>query len=842
MALKQQYYPGDIESQAQSYWEDNGTFRATDHDSSKEKFYCLSMFPYPSGRLHMGHVRNYTIGDVIARYQRMKGKNVLQPMGWDAFGMPAENAAIKNNVPPAKWTYENIDYMRGQLKRLGFGYDWGRELATCHPKYYRWEQWLFTRLFEKGLVYKKTAPVNWCPNDMTVLANEQVIEGKCWRCDTEVERKEIPQWFMKITQYADELLTELDNLPGWPEQVKTMQRNWIGKSRGVEIIFGIESSIESATQELNSRLKVFTTRPDTLMGVSYVAVAPEHPLATMAAKNNAELQAFIDECRHGGTSEADLETMEKKGVDTGLTAIHPLTQDTVPVFVANFVLMSYGEGAVMAVPAHDQRDWEFAKKYNLPVKQVIKPADGSTVDLTQGAFIEKGILFESGEFDGLDFQDSFDAIAAKLEAADRGQVKVNYRLRDWGVSRQRYWGAPIPIINCDSCGALPVPESDLPVVLPENVSMEGVGSPIKKMPAFYQTTCPKCGGKAERETDTFDTFMESSWYYARYACKDNDESMLDDRARYWLPVDQYIGGIEHAILHLLYARFYNKLMRDAGLLNSNEPFQNLLTQGMVLKDGAKMSKSKGNTVDPQALIDDYGADTVRLFTMFASPPEQSLEWNDDAVEGAFRFLKRLWRMVADTDKQPVLTEWLGNNRLEQFSWDTLDSELKDVRADIHGLLEQANRDVSKYQFNTVIAATMKMVNNLQPVTEALRSQAGGEGGQAVYAEAIDILLRLLSPIVPHITHTLWQGVGKTTDVLDAGWPEPDAEALVKDSVELVVQVNGKLRGKVFVPAAANKQQIEDIATQDDNVQRHIEGKEVKKIIVVPGRLINIVVK
>ncbi|WP_455218732.1 leucine--tRNA ligase, partial [Kaarinaea lacus] len=616
MALKQQYYPGDIESQAQSYWEDNGTFRATDHDSSKEKFYCLSMFPYPSGRLHMGHVRNYTIGDVIARYQRMKGKNVLQPMGWDAFGMPAENAAIKNNVPPAKWTYENIDYMRGQLKRLGFGYDWGRELATCHPKYYRWEQWLFTRLFEKGLVYKKTAPVNWCPNDMTVLANEQVIEGKCWRCDTEVERKEIPQWFMKITQYADELLTELDNLPGWPEQVKTMQRNWIGKSRGVEIIFGIESSIESATQELNSRLKVFTTRPDTLMGVSYVAVAPEHPLATMAAKNNAELQAFIDECRHGGTSEADLETMEKKGVDTGLTAIHPLTQDTVPVFVANFVLMSYGEGAVMAVPAHDQRDWEFAKKYNLPVKQVIKPADGSTVDLTQGAFIEKGILFESGEFDGLDFQDSFDAIAAKLEAADRGQVKVNYRLRDWGVSRQRYWGAPIPIINCDSCGALPVPESDLPVVLPENVSMEGVGSPIKKMPAFYQTTCPKCGGKAERETDTFDTFMESSWYYARYACKDNDESMLDDRARYWLPVDQYIGGIEHAILHLLYARFYNKLMRDAGLLNSNEPFQNLLTQGMVLKDGAKMSKSKGNTVDPQALIDDYGADTVRLFTMF----------------------------------------------------------------------------------------------------------------------------------------------------------------------------------------------------------------------------------
>ena len=845
MALKQQYYPGDIESLAQSYWEDNGSFQAKDHDSSKEKFYCLAMFPYPSGRLHMGHVRNYTIGDVIARYQRMKGKNVLQPMGWDAFGMPAENAAIKNNVPPAKWTYENIDYMRGQLKRLGFGYDWDRELATCHPKYYRWEQWLFTRLFEKDLVYKKTAPVNWCPNDMTVLANEQVIEGKCWRCDTEVERKEIPQWFMKITQYADELLTELDNLPGWPEQVKTMQRNWIGKSRGVEVIFGITGGIEGAAQELNNSLKVFTTRPDTLMGVSYVAVAPEHPLATMAANNNAELQAFIDECRHGGTSEADLETMDKKGIDTGLKAVHPLTQDTVPVFVANFVLMGYGEGAVMAVPAHDQRDWEFAQKYDLPIKQVIKPADDTGVDLTQGAFTEKGILFESGEFDGLDFQQSFDAIAKNLEESGKGKVKINYRLRDWGVSRQRYWGAPIPIINCDGCGAQPVPESDLPVVLPEDVSMEGVGSPIKKLPEFYQTTCPKCGGKAERETDTFDTFMESSWYYARYACKDNDESMLDDRARYWLPVDQYIGGIEHAILHLLYARFYNKLMRDAGLLNSNEPFQNLLTQGMVLKDGAKMSKSKGNTVDPQALIDDYGADTVRLFTMFASPPEQSLEWNDDAVEGAFRFLKRLWRMVADSDKQSVLTEWLGKNKLEQFPWDSLSSKLKDVRADIHALLEQANRDVNKYQFNTVIAATMKMVNNLQPITEALRSQAedsGGEGSHAVYAEAIDILLRLLSPIVPHITHTLWQGVGNETDILDAGWPEPDAEALVKDSVELVVQVNGKLRGKVLVPAAANKQQIEEIAMRDDNVQRHIEGREVKKVIVVPGRLINIVVK
>ncbi|WP_455208207.1 leucine--tRNA ligase [Kaarinaea lacus] len=844
MALKQQYYPGEIESQAQDYWEEHRSFAARDNDTHKEKFYCLSMFPYPSGRLHMGHVRNYTIGDVISRYQRMKGKNVLQPMGWDAFGMPAENAAIKHNVAPAKWTYENIDYMRGQLKRLGFGYDWDRELATCHPQYYRWEQWLFTRLFAKDLVYKKTAPVNWCPNDMTVLANEQVIEGKCWRCDTEVERKEIPQWFMKITDYAEELLAELDNLPGWPEQVKTMQRNWIGKSRGVEVVFGIAGDAEIEIPAATDGLKVFTTRPDTLMGVSYVAVAPEHPLATHAARNNSALQLFIDECRHGGTSEADIETMEKKGMDTGIQAIHPLSQQTVPVYVANFVLMAYGEGAVMAVPAHDQRDWEFAQKYGLPVKQVIRPIDDKdniSVDLNKCAYTEKGILFDSGEFDGMDFPQSFDAIATKLQAAGKGQVKVNYRLRDWGVSRQRYWGAPIPIINCDSCGAVPVPEKDLPVVLPEDVSMEGVGSPIKKMPEFYEAKCPSCGGKARRETDTFDTFMESSWYFARYTCKDNDEAMLDSRVNYWLPVNQYIGGIEHAILHLLYARFYTRLMRDAGLLTTNEPFSNLLTQGMVLKDGAKMSKSKGNTVDPQALIDEYGADTVRLFTMFASPPEQSLEWNDDAVEGAFRFLKRLWRMVADNDKQTLLSEWLGNRKLENIAWDKLPVELKDIRAELHELLEQANRDVVKYQFNTVIAATMKMVNCLQPLTEKLR-ESTDEGSQAVYAEAIDILLRLLSPIVPHITHTLWQAVGKTSDILDAQWPMPDANALIKESVELVVQVNGKLRGKISVPAAADKKQIEAIAMQDDNVQRHIEDKEIKKIVVVPGRLLNIVVK
>ncbi|MGD8559037.1 MAG: leucine--tRNA ligase [Gammaproteobacteria bacterium] len=834
MTLKPQYEPRDIETRAQQYWEQNDCFRAVDHDSEKEKFYCLSMFPYPSGRLHMGHVRNYTIGDVIARYQRMQGKNVLQPMGWDAFGMPAENAAIKNQVPPARWTYENIDYMRAQLKRLGFGYDWNRELATCHPKYYRWEQWLFTRLFDKGLVYKKTAPVNWCPNDMTVLANEQVIEGKCWRCDTEVERRDIPQWFMKITDYAEELLAELDNLTGWPEQVVAMQRNWIGKSKGVEVVFGIEGQSEP--------LKVFTTRPDTLMGVTYVAVAPEHPLALQAAENNQALQAFIDECRHGGTSEADLETMEKKGMDTGIKAIHPLTNDQVPVFIANFVLMGYGEGAVMAVPAHDQRDWEFAHKYDVPIKQVIKPADDSEVDLSKGAYTEKGFLFDSGEFDGMDFQQSFDAIASKLQSNNKGQVRINYRLRDWGVSRQRYWGAPIPIINCDSCGSVPVPESDLPVVLPEDVSMEGVGSPIKKMPAFYETTCPKCGGKAQRETDTFDTFMESSWYFARYACKDNDDGMLDDRADYWLPVDQYIGGIEHAILHLLYARFYNKLMRDAGLIKNDEPFMNLLTQGMVLKDGAKMSKSKGNTVDPQALIEQYGADTVRLFTMFAAPPEQSLEWNDDAVEGAFRFLKRLWRMAADADKLSVLAQWLGEGKLEKFNWETVTGELKDVRAEIHGLLEQANRDVGKYQFNTVVAAAMKMVNTLQPLIEKMREGSSDEQTHAVYAEAVEILLRLLSPIVPHVTHSIWQALGCSGDILDAPWPMPDADAMVKDTVELVVQVNGKLRGKIAVPADADKEKIEQLATEDDNVQRHLEGKNIVKVIVVPGRLVNIVVK
>ncbi len=812
MALDEQYKPEQIEQHSQQYWEENKAFKAHD-DPSREKFYCLSMFPYPSGRLHMGHVRNYTIGDVISRYQRMLGKNVLQPMGWDAFGLPAENAAIKHNVPPAKWTYENIDYMRGQLKRLGFGYDWEREIATCHPDYYRWEQWLFTKLFDKGLVYKKTAPVNWCPNDMTVLANEQVIDGCCWRCDTQVERREIPQYFMKITAYADELLADLDKLEGWPEQVRTMQKNWIGRSEGVEVHFGLA--------EGNEPLKVFTTRPDTLMGVTYVAVAAEHPLALSGAVNNPELLAFIDECKHQETAEAAIETMEKKGMDTGIKARHPITGEEVPVYVANFVLMGYGEGAVMAVPAHDQRDWEFAQKYGIPVKQVIAPLDDSEVDLSKGAYTEKGKLIDSAQFSGMSSQQAFDAIAEHLAGDNKGCKRINFRLRDWGVSRQRYWGCPIPIINCPSCGEVPVPEDQLPVVLPEEVAFDGVGSPIKKMPEFIETTCPKCGGKAERETDTFDTFMESSWYYARYVCRSNDGAMLDERADYWLPVDQYIGGIEHAILHLLYARFYHKLLRDQGLVKSDEPFANLLTQGMVLKDGSKMSKSKGNTVDPQELIERYGADTVRLFTMFAAPPEQSLEWNDSGVEGAHRFLKRLWAFAHDYKAA------LGG------AIETSEAT-KDARREIHEALAQALADFSKYQFNTVVAACMKMMNTL--------GKLDGDGADALRNEGVSILLRLLSPVAPHISHTLWRELGYGEDILAAPWPAVDEAALVKDSIDLVVQVNGKVRSQISVPANADKAAVEEAALHDEKVQSFIDGKTIVKIIVVPGRLVNVVVK
>ncbi len=817
--MDQQYNPEKVEHEAQRYWEEKGVFRAVE-DPSREKYYCLSMFPYPSGRLHMGHVRNYTIGDVISRYQRMKGKNVLQPMGWDAFGLPAENAAIKHGVPPAKWTRENIDYMRGQLKRLGFGYDWERELATCDPDYYRWEQWLFTRLFEKGLIYKKTAAVNWCPNDQTVLANEQVIDGCCWRCDTVVERKEIPQYFMRITAYAQELLDDLDRLDGWPEQVVTMQRNWIGRSEGVEIDFEVAGSGE--------RLRVFTTRPDTLMGVTYLAVAAEHPLARAAAEGNPELAAFIDECRKTGTAEAELETMEKRGMATGFEAIHPITGERVPVWVANFVLMSYGTGAVMSVPAHDQRDWEFARKYGLPLRQVIAPADGGEVDLERGAFTDKGVLIDSGDFTGLDFEAAFEAIAKHLEAEGRGERKVTFRLRDWGISRQRYWGAPIPIINCPGCGAVPVPENELPVVLPEDVVPDGVRSPIKADPEWRRCRCPKCGAEAERETDTFDTFMESSWYYARYCSPRDDKAMVNPvAARYWLPVDQYIGGIEHAILHLLYARFFNKLMRDAGLVENDEPFERLLTQGMVLKDGAKMSKSKGNTVDPQALIEQYGADTARLFMMFAAPPEQSLEWSDAGVEGAARFLKKVWSFGHANADVLGAGKYAGGEGAGKAQ--------AEARRQIHEVLKQALADFDRQQFNTVVAACMKIMNVLGQV-------APGEGREGVVNEGFGIVLRLLSPIAPHITHVLWRELGYGDDILGADWPEVDEAALVRDSVTYVVQVNGKLRGRVEVAADADREAIEAAARAEPNVAKFTEGKNIVKVIVVPGKLVNIVVK
>ena len=814
--MQKEYNPQEIELKVQKIWENQGTFKAVE-DTDKEKFYCLAMFPYPSGRLHMGHVRNYSIGDVISRYQKMQGKNVLQPMGWDAFGLPAENAAIKNKVPPASWTYDNIDYMRDQLKRLGFGYDWDRELATCQPEYYRWEQWLFTRLFKKGLAYKKTAAVNWCENDKTVLANEQVIDGRCWRCDHLVERREIAQWFMKITDYAEELLNDIDKLDEWPEKVRTMQRNWIGRSEGVELQFDVEGE---------SPLTVYTTRPDTLMGVTYVAVAAEHPLAKKAAVDNPELQVFIESCKSSGVAEADMATMEKKGMATGLMASHPITGEQVPIWVANFVLIEYGSGAVMSVPAHDVRDHAFAKAYGLPIKAVIAPAKGDDVSVEDEAFVEKGVLKNSGEFDGLTSQQAFDAIAEKLQAMDKGEKQVNFRLRDWGVSRQRYWGTPIPIINCEQCGAVAVPEDQLPVVLPEDVDFsEVIGSPIKKMPSFYETTCPTCGGKAERETDTFDTFFESSWYYARFTCPDADQ-MLDERAKYWAPVDQYIGGVEHAVLHLLYARFFHKLMRDEGLVDNDEPFKRLLTQGMVLKDGTKMSKSKGNTVDPQGLIESYGADTVRLFTMFAAPPEQSLEWADSGVEGASRFLKRLWKLVEENiDTDAAVVD--GN---------ALSADQKDIRRKVHETLKKVSDDIGRrYTFNTAIAAVMELINDLAKYKDE------SEQGRAIMREAIEFITLMLSPIVPHITQQLWQELGHEGLVAEASWPAHDESALVQDEIEMMIQVNGKLRSKIKVPADADKGTVEAMALADEKIASNIEGKTVRKVIVVPGRLVNLVV-
>ena len=812
--MQQQYPFKDIEQTAQAYWESNQTFAASE-TSDKPKYYCLSMFPYPSGRLHMGHVRNYTIGDVLSRFHKMKGYNVLQPMGWDAFGLPAENAAIKHETAPAKWTYENIEHMKTQLKQLGLGVDWNREIATCKPEYYKWEQWLFTELYKKGLIYKKTSSVNWDPVDGTVLANEQVIDGRGWRSGALVEKRDIPQYFMKITAYAEELLNDLDALDGWPEQVKTMQRNWIGKSYGCEVEFPLTGQ--------NGTVKVYTTRPDTLMGATYVAIAAEHALATLAAQSNTKLADFIAECKRGSVAEADVATAEKKGMATGLFVTHPLNAEILPVWVANYVLASYGEGAVMAVPAHDERDFEFANKYSLPIKAVIGLSDNNTLPMT-----EHGILFNSDKFDGLNFDQATEAISSALSAIDLGKKRTQYRLRDWGVSRQRYWGCPIPIIHCAKCGEVPVPATQLPVVLPVDVVMDGVGSHIKKDPMFYETSCPTCGGQAKRETDTLDTFFESSWYFARYASFDSNTAMVDERANYWLPVDQYVGGIEHAILHLLYARFFNKLMRDVGLIKNDEPFTNLLTQGMVLKDGSKMSKSKGNTVDPQALIDTYGADTARLFMMFAAPPEQSLEWADSGVEGANRFLRRVWKACYDH---------VTMGTIEAYSVGDLTAELKAMRLQLHLTIDKVADDYGRrHSFNTAISSVMELMNALAKI-EGIDTIT-----RQVRQEVLQNAALLLSPIVPHICQALWSELCPQKHILDAGWPVADQAAMVQDTVEYMIQVNGKLRGSLVVAKTESKQALETIVLQQHCVQKYIEAPvTVRKIIVVPNKLINIVV-
>ncbi|HDY4888517.1 TPA: leucine--tRNA ligase [Yersinia enterocolitica] len=859
--MQEQYRPEDIETQVQLHWQEKQTFKVTE-DTSKEKYYCLSMLPYPSGRLHMGHVRNYTIGDVISRYQRMLGKNVLQPIGWDAFGLPAEGAAVKNNTAPAPWTYDNIEYMKNQLKLLGFGYDWDREIATCSPDYYRWEQWFFTKLYEKDMVYKKTSAVNWCPHDLTVLANEQVIDGCCWRCDTKVERKEIPQWFIKITDYADQLLNDLDTLESWPEQVKTMQRNWIGRSEGVDIVFNVADSEE--------KLSVYTTRPDTFMGVTYVAVAAGHPLSLQAAATNPALADFVAECRNTKVAEAEMATMEKKGMATGLYAIHPLTGEKLPIWAANFVLMDYGTGAVMAVPGHDARDWEFATKYNLPIKPVILAADGSEPDLSQEAMTEKGILFNSGEFDGLNYEDGFNAVADKLVALGVGQRKVNYRLRDWGVSRQRYWGAPIPMVTLEDGTVVPTPEDQLPVILPEDVVMDGITSPIKADPEWAKTTVNGVPGL--RETDTFDTFMESSWYYARYTCPQFDKGMLDPAAaNYWLPVDQYVGGIEHAIMHLMYFRFFHKLLRDAGLVDSDEPAKRLLCQGMVLADAfyytgsngeriwvspvdaiverddkgriikatdaeghelvyagmSKMSKSKNNGIDPQVMVEKYGADTVRLFMMFASPAEMTLEWQESGVEGANRFLKRVWRLAYDhTAKGATAPLDVAN----------LTEEQKSLRRDLHKTIAKVTDDVGRRQtFNTAIAAVMELMNKLG------RAPQETEQDRALLQEALLAVVRMLYPFTPHVCFSLWQALGGEGDIDTAPWPIADEQAMVEDSKLVVVQVNGKVRGRITVPADATEQQVRERAGQEHLVAKYLDGVTVRKVIYVPGKLLNLVV-
>ena len=938
MTMQEHYQPAAIEPAAQKKWDDARIFNVSE-DASKPKYYCLSMFPYPSGKLHMGHVRNYTIGDVLSRFKRLNGFNVMQPMGWDAFGMPAENAAMKNNVAPAAWTYDNIEYMKTQLKSLGFAIDWEREVATCKPEYYRWEQWLFTKLFEKGIVYRKNGTVNWDPVDQTVLANEQVIDGRGWRSGALIEKREIPMYYFKITDYAEELLNDLDKLEHWPEQVKTMQRNWIGKSRGMTVRFAVsDDSKQGLEGDYAKFLQVYTTRPDTLMGATYVAVAAEHPLATAAAADKPELQAFIAECKAGSVAEADMATMEKKGVPTGRYVVNPLNGDKLEVWIANYVLWGYGDGAVMAVPAHDERDFEFACKYGLPIKWVVsnKVIDDAVARLQKiaaknnlpfdieyifdysknptqrfadrvleqvnkaglddepylseifGALEtirlnwnmqfqnnEDNFLVNSNKFNGMNFQTAFDAIAAKLQSQDAGEPKTQYRLRDWGISRQRYWGCPIPIVHCEKCGDVPVPADQLPVVLPENVVPDGMGSPLAKMPEFYETTCPCCGGAAKRETDTMDTFMESSWYFFRYMSPKFAEGMVSaEAAKYWGAVDQYIGGIEHAILHLLYARFFTKLMRDEGLVSVDEPFERLLTQGMVVcetyyrenangskdwinpadveltfddkgrpvsavlkADGLpvvisgteKMSKSKNNGVDPQELINAYGADTARLFMMFAAPPEQSLEWSDSGVEGAHRFLRRLWRTVYEYLKQG------GAVKAFAGSQDGLSKELKDLRHKLHATIAKVSDDYGRrQQFNTAIAAVMELLNQYD------KTDTGGEQGRAVAQEVLETAVRLLWPIVPHICETLWSELNGAK-LWEAGWPTVDEAALVKSEIEVMVQVNGKLRGKITVAADASKADLEAAALATEGAVKFMEGKPAKKIIVVLGRLVNIVV-
>jgi leucyl-tRNA synthetase len=874
--MEERYDPAAVERAAQTFWNDHRVFEAREGDATAraDKFYCLSMFPYPSGRLHMGHVRNYTIGDVLTRFQKMQGKSVMQPMGWDAFGLPAENAAIKNKVPPAKWTYDNIAYMKKQLQSLGFALDWSREIATCDPKYYRWNQWLFLRMLEKGIAYRRTGVVNWDPVDQTVLANEQVIDGRGWRTGAIVEKREIPMYYLGITAYADELLADLEKLPDWPERVKTMQANWIGKSEGCEIAFPYAPETR-ALMGADGALKVFTTRADTIFGATYMAVAAEHPLALAAGANNPKLQAFIDECRRGSTMEADIATQEKKGMRTGYAVLHPFTGKPVEVWVANYVLMGYGEGAVMGVPAHDERDFEFATKNGLAIVMVVQSKSGAYTDVVApwiDAYCEYGITANSGEFSGLEFQAAVDAIAKALEQRGLGRKRIQFRLRDWGISRQRYWGCPIPIVHCKSCGEVPVPDDQLPVVLPESLVPDGSGNPLNKTPSFYECACPKCGKPARRETDTMDTFVDSSWYFLRFACSDSANKMVDPRVKYWLPVDQYIGGIEHAILHLLYSRFWTKVMRDLKLIELDEPFKNLLTQGMVLHhiyyrepapgkrdyfnpadvevllgaDGERkgailltdnqpvqwdglgtMSKSKNNGVDPTELVEKMGADTSRLFMMFTAPPEQTLEWSEEGVQGSFRFIRRLWKAVYDHVQSG-----------EHVALDAaqLTAAQKDLRRVAHQTLGKVTDDLGRRRaFNTAVAAVMELLNAIT------RFDDKSEQGRAVVHEALEIAVMSLSPMIPHVTHGLWQELGHTRALAEERWWQPDSAALAQDSIEVVVQVNGKLRGRVVIATNADEAAARAAALGDANVVKFVEDKPIRKFVYVPGRLINLVV-